>query len=98
MKRLDQVSDDELVAALALWGAEGMGIRHLGLFAAGLGLHHTDESAVEQRLYDLYHRGDRVTRPNGDDHYALTWIEWGRRLEGKTAEQIAVALAGGSRR
>jgi hypothetical protein len=94
VRHLKNVTDNEIVDAFAEYGVHGMGIHHLGVLADRLGVDQHATSVLEQRMYDMCHGTNRLTRPGGDDVYALTWIEWGRRLAGQPAEIIAVALGG----
>jgi hypothetical protein len=92
MKTVSNSTDDDIVTGLATFGYGGVPVESLSQLATRMDL--DDWNGLEERLYDLYHRTDRVVRPNGDDHYALSNAEWGRRLAGKFAEQIASILDG----
>ena len=91
-KRLLDVTDDEIVNGLATFGHGGVPVTRLSQLATRIDL---DEcNGLEERLYMIYLKTDRVVRPNGDDHYVLSNAEWGRKLAGKFAEPIARMLDG----
>jgi hypothetical protein len=86
------LDDNVIVDGLVSFGYEGVSVDRLSELATRLEL--DDWNGLEERLYDLYHRTNRVIRPNGDDRYAVSNLEWGRRLTGKTADEIERALDG----
>jgi hypothetical protein len=89
---LPDVTYDAIVDGLATFGYGGVPTEKLIQLVARMSL--DTQVGLESRLYDLYLKTDRVVRPNGDDHYALSNAEWGRRLAGKFAEPIAEMLDG----
>jgi hypothetical protein len=91
-EHLPDATDDAIVDGLATFGHDGVPVTKLSQFATRMDLDNWN--GLEERLYMLHLKTDRVVRPNGDDHYALSNAEWGRRLAGKFAEPIAEILDG----
>jgi len=94
MKATKDLTDDDIVGGLAIFGYGGIPVERLSSLAIRMDL--DDWNGLEARLYNLYHRTDRVVRPNGDDHYALSNAEWGRRLAWRSADTITEMLHGES--
>jgi len=92
MRTVNQLGDNIIVEKLASFGYNGIRIDELSQLATRLKLN--DWSGLEERLYKIYSRTNRVIRPNEDDRYAVSNIEWGRILEGKVATAISDALDG----
>jgi len=89
---VSQLGDNIIVEKLASFGYNGVRIDELSQLATRLKLN--DWNGLEERLYEIYSRTNRVIRPNGDDRYAVSNIEWSRILEGKNAIAISDALDG----
>lgn len=104
-RRIEQIADDEIVDAVAGYGLVGLDIEDpwegnaFHSVTADLGLIDRDEDDAEvfdaeARLMDrMSAMPDRIINPDGDRMH-LTSAEWGRRLAGKSAEEIAKALDG----
>lgn len=105
MRRLEDVTDDEIVDAIASFGIDGCDVEDD--YDAGpwlkylerLGFTRTrDDDVVDlddefgDRFFALRERGRLVLTMAG--HIAPSSREWGRRLAGKTADEIAKALRG----
>ena len=75
---LATVRDDTIIENLASFGKAGIQRSKLTRLARRIGL-EGDWRDLEDRLDDLYLQTDRVTYPNGNDHYALSEVEWKRR-------------------
>lgn len=93
MRTISQLGDNIIVEKLASFGYNGIRIDELSQLAVRLKI-DDNWNGLEERLYEIYNRTNRVIRPNGDDRYAVSNVEWGRILEGKSAIAISDALDG----
>lgn len=75
---LATLRDDTIVEHLASFGTTGVPRSKLTRLARRIGM-DGDWQALADRLDDLFIQTDRVSYPNGDDHYALSEAEWQRR-------------------
>lgn len=106
LRAVKDLTDDDIVDAVAGEGREGLDIEdvwegnafhavcvRLGLLEEDEGdedVYEPVEAELAERMRAL---SDRLTAPTGDVMH-LTSAEWGRRLAGKSAEEIATTLRG----
>ena len=118
MRRVEDLSDDELVEAVAAFGMNGLNTATPFLededpcleMAVSLGVldgeeHSTSEEVADVEVNvveDLINRLTTLAEAEehiegvGDTWIRITAQEWGRRLAGKTAEEIESLLRGES--
>ena len=113
IRRLEDVTDDEIVDAIAKHGMLGIDLddtnegNAIERACLDLGLVQRDElhpfltSDADVLMAERMHAMDtglddaRLHVPVAN-YFMLTALEWGRRLAGKSAEEITAALRGGA--